>query len=112
MATPLLISYGKLVGTEYAFCIHVCLSLGKEYIVEERSVGRRHCHPMGLRKRKAGIRYLVDYFDILLCLRISIKLPQSRNLQCDDMKRLHIFILLHCILKDDQIFQIQTHLVN
>ena len=80
--------------------------------IEEELLGRRHCHPMGLRKRKAGISYLVDYFDILLCLRISIKLPQSRNLQCDDMKRLHIFILLHCILKDDQIFQIQTHLVN
>ena len=40
-------------------------SEGKENTLEERSLGRRHCHPMGLRKRKAGIRFLVDYFDIL-----------------------------------------------
>ena len=41
------------------------LNLIKENTLQERSLGRRHCHPMGLRKRKAGIRFLVDYFDIL-----------------------------------------------
>ena len=72
--------------------------------------GDYYCQSMGLGKRKACICILsCEYFDILLCLRISIKLPQSRNsgrnLQCDDIKRSDIFILLHCIIKDDQILQ-------
>ena len=73
------------------------LDITIEELYKEETLHYLLCHPIELRtcKRKAWICLACEYFDMFVCLRISIKSSyhSQRNYSYDVLKRLQTLIL-------------------